>query len=67
MTRVFHAITGTRQKTSWRQVMGILPTPVMMGMANPTIDTYALAVTTPPASVESKPQAPAVPETVLPM
>ena len=55
-----------RPKTRRRQVTGIPPTPVMMGMASFIAITDDPAVTLLPAPVETelKPQ---VPETVLPM
>ena len=55
-----------RHKTQRRQVMGILPTPVTMGIASPIAITDAPAVPTHPSPVEAKFKPP-VPETVLPM
>ena len=46
ITSVFLAITGTRHKNRRRQVMGISPTPVMMGMTNPIIVADTLAPST---------------------
>ena len=46
--------------------MGIPPTPVMMGIANPITITDAPAVTMLPSPVEMELESP-VPETALPM
>ena len=45
--------------------MGMPQTPVMMGVASPMKGTDAPAVTMLPVPVETEPQPPAVPETVL--
>ena len=47
--------------------MGILPTPVTMGMANPAEGTVTSAVTTLPAPVETEFQPPTMPKTTSPM
>ena len=36
LTSIFRTITGTRCKTQRKQVTGIPPTPIMLGVANPT-------------------------------
>ena len=67
ITSVFQAVTGTRHKNRRRQVTGIPPTPMTMGISSPIVCTDAPALTMPPAPVETELKPPTMPESVLPM